>query len=91
MVFPEFKDKQDWLVFLYTASNFSGEMIESDEGNLAWIDDDKLLDLNLWEGDKLFFKWLDEGKFFSAKFVYKNKQLMDHQVTFYEGLLPIQS
>ena len=84
MMFPAFKDNEDWLVFLFTATQFSGEMIECNEGRLEWVDDQKLFDLNLWEGDKFFLKWLEQNKFFSAQFIYKNKQLVDHQVTFYE-------
>jgi 8-oxo-dGTP diphosphatase len=58
-------------------------MIISDEGALEWIDDDKLADLNLWEGDKHFLKWLDEDKLFSAKFVYDKGRLTGYDVSFY--------
>lgn len=84
MMFPEFKDREDWLVFLFTSDNFNGEQIESDEGNIVWVEDEKLLDLNLWDGDKYFLTWLEEHEFFSAKFTYKDKTLMDHDVTFYD-------
>ena len=83
MTFPEFKDKEDWLVFLYTAEKFSGEMSECAEGELKWIDDKDLLNLHLWEGDKIFLKWLEGNQFFSAKFCYKNGNLIEHNVTFY--------
>lgn len=83
MTFPEFKDQEDWLVFLYTATDFTGNMVECDEGELEWIDDDKVVDLKLWEGDKIFLSWLESDKFFSAKFCYINGQLTNHQVTFY--------
>ena len=55
----------------------------SSEGVLEWIDDSKLLDLNLWEGDKIFLKWLYRDAFFSGKFTYKNKRLIDHDVVFH--------
>ena len=83
MMFPAFKDNEDWLVFLFTVNKFAGTLIESSEGHLEWVEDGKLLDLNLWEGDKFFLQWLKVDKFFSAKFVYKNKRLVDHRVTFY--------
>lgn len=84
MMFPEFKDNTDWLVFLYTATEFSGELIDCNEGHLEWIADHKLLDLQLWEGDKLFLKWLDQYSFFSAKFIYKDGKLIAHQEKLYE-------
>ncbi len=83
MTFPEFKDNEDWLVFLFTADQFSGEMIESDEGKLEWIEGDAVYDLPLWEGDKYFLDWLKEDKFFSAQFCYKDKKLIKHSVVFY--------
>lgn len=86
MTFPEFKDKQDWLVFLFTADRFSGEEIESDEGRLEWIEDEKLFDLHLWEGDKYFLEWLKQDKFFSARFCYKDGALTHHDVTFYGSI-----
>ena len=85
MTFPSFKDKEDWVVFLFTASEFTGRLKECDEGKLEWIEDKKLSALNLWEGDKIFFEWLKEGRFFSAKFVYKNKRLIEHNVYKYSN------
>ena len=58
-------------MFLYTASGLRGDLIECDEGDLEWIDKKSLYDLELWEGDKIFFHLLDERKtFFSLKLVY---------------------
>ena len=67
MSFPLFKDNQDWMVFLFTVDNFEGKIIECLEGELKWIDDTEILNLNLWEGDKYFIKWLKETQFFSAQ------------------------
>lgn len=83
MTFPLFKDDEDWLVFLFTADQFDGELSECDEGELAWIADEKLTGLNLWEGDKYFFEWLKNDKFFSAQFCYTDKKLIKHSVVFY--------
>jgi len=83
ITFPEFDFIEDWYVFLFTSENFQGEMIDSSEGDLCWIDDDKLDKLNLWEGDYIFMKWLQQPQFFSAKFTYKNQRLVDYQVEFY--------
>ena len=83
ITFPMFDGVDDWYVYLFTGTEFTGDLIDSPEGNLAWIDDDKLLDLNLWEGDYIFLKWLDGNQFFSAIFSYKNKKLVDHSVVFH--------
>jgi 8-oxo-dGTP diphosphatase len=83
ITFPMFDGVDDWYVFLFTFDGYEGELIDSREGDLAWIDDDKLSELNLWEGDKLFIPWLYEDKFFSAKFVYEEGRYIDHEVNFH--------
>jgi 8-oxo-dGTP diphosphatase len=83
ITFPMFDGKEDWYVFIFTADNFSGELIDSCEGRLEWIPNDKLTELNLWDGDKIFINWLRQDKFFSAKFIYEDGKYKEHQVVFY--------
>ena len=71
-------------MFVYTAYGFTGEISACDEGELHWIDKDKILTLDLWEGDRLFWRWLlEDERFFSAKFVYNGNILVEHQEEFY--------
>lgn len=59
---------------LYTADGFEGEAISCDEGELAWIEKEKIWELDIWEGDKIFFRLLEEGcPFFSLKLVYNEE------------------
>jgi 8-oxo-dGTP diphosphatase len=59
---------------LFDADGFEGEPISCDEGQLEWVDIDKIMSLNIWAGDKIFFKLLHEGApFFSLKLVYDGK------------------
>ena len=83
ITFPLFDGNEDWYVFLFISDEFEGEIIDSSEGNLEWIPNDKLTSINLWEGDKLFIPWMFEDKFFSAKFIYKNGKYIGHEVNFY--------
>ncbi|MBE5996824.1 MAG: NUDIX domain-containing protein [Lachnospiraceae bacterium] len=47
---------------------------ECDEGVLEWVSIEDVWDLNIWEGDKIFFRLLDENApFFSLKLVYDGK------------------
>ena len=56
---------------LYTADGFTGTPTECSEGILEWIEADKIEGLNLWEGDKIFFRLLRENRpFFSLKLSY---------------------
>ena len=70
-------------MFVFTAQYNSGSVIKSREGDLEWIDDDKLCELELWEGDHYFLPWLDQPGFFSAKFTYNNGSLTGHTAVFY--------
>ena len=82
IMFPNFK-ANDWYVFVFTATDFTGELIESPEGKLEWIPDEKILDLNLWESDHIFMRWIQEGKFFSAKFTYEREEMRGYDVVFH--------
>ena len=58
-------------MFLYTASGLQGELIDCDEGELVWVEKSRIGDLNLWEGDRIFFRLLETRQdFFSLKLVY---------------------
>ncbi len=62
---------------LFTADGFFGDIIECNEGDLEWIDKKKLLELTLWEGDKIFLKLIDDDSpFFSLKLEYKGSDLV---------------
>ena len=61
---------------LFVCTEWKGEQITCDEGDLEWIDKQRLLDLTMWEGDKIFLKLLDEhGPFFSLKLTYQGDNL----------------
>ena len=56
---------------LFTADGFEGEPVACNEGVLEWVSKEDVLKLNIWEGDKVFFKLLNEREdFFSLKLVY---------------------
>jgi len=82
LTFPNFRGV-DWYVFVFTATEFSGQLIDSPEGKLEWIPDKQLADLNRWESDHIFIPWIEEGKFFSAKFEYEGDVMQRYDVTFH--------
>ena len=63
---------------LFTATGYTGTLrADCDEGELAWIDKKALLELPLWEGDRIFLRLLDQGApFFSLKLVYEGERLV---------------
>jgi len=83
ITFPTFDGSNDWYVFVFTITDFRGELINSPEGELHWIADERLDQLNLWEGDRIFLPWLEQPGMFSARFVYDGPRLVDHTVNWY--------
>lgn len=69
---------EDEYMFLFTSDSFIGEVATCDEGELCWVDKDKVSELPLWEGDKVFLKLLCEREeFFSLKLCYRGESLID--------------
>ncbi len=61
---------------LFTADGFSGALRECDEGALEWIGKDALLNLPMWEGDRIFLKLIESPRpFFSLKLKYEGETL----------------
>ena len=65
-------------IYLYTADQWTGEMIECNEGDLEWIPKGKVCDLPIWEGDKIFFRLIEnpDSPFFSLKMAYRGDELV---------------
>lgn len=63
---------------LYTSGSFEGDLAECEEGELEWVEKSRLMELNLWEGDKIFFKLLmEDAPFFSLKLSYNGDMLAE--------------
>jgi isopentenyldiphosphate isomerase len=66
---------------LFVGRNVIGEPIECNEGVLRWVDKKEVLNLNLWEGDRIFLRLLEERKdFFSLKLVYGEDESLKEAV-----------
>ena len=68
----------DEYMCLYTADRYTGDIGNCDEGELVWVEKEKIMDLNIWKGDKIFLKLLMENQpFFSLKLEYKGDKLVN--------------
>ena len=66
---------------LFTADEFEGTPIDCNEGVLEWVEKERISELNLWEGDRIFFRLLEEREdFFSLKLVYDTEDVLIHAV-----------
>ena len=68
------------MMYVYVADKFDGELIECDEGELKWIDIDKMNQLPMWEGDYLFLDKIfnKDEKPFNMVIKYRGGHLIDH-------------
>ncbi len=66
---------------LFTAQSFSGEIRDCDEGELKWIDKGEVLNLPIWEGDRVFLKLLEtDCPFFSLKLRYDDNGNLEKSI-----------
>ncbi len=84
LTFPDNGDSpfgDEWHVFVFYSKKFSGILTSKcPEGRLEWIPKHELPKLPSWEGDQIFNSKILEPGFFSAKFVYSGKKLIDHTI-----------
>ena len=75
-ILPKWEDE---ICFLYLSDHFQGNITQCDEGELEWIDIDKIKDLNLWEGDRAFLdELLTTNNFINLKLIYdENDELIE--------------
>ena len=68
-------------MYVYTSNDFTGELIDCNEGELEWIEKEKVRDMPTWEGDKIFLdRILEDTPFFTAKVEYEGDKLVDYKV-----------
>lgn len=63
---------------LFTSDGFDGSLKDCDEGELEWVEKEKLLSLPIWEGDKIFLRLICTNEpFFSLKLCYHGDRLTE--------------
>lgn len=77
-------------MYLYTATGFESakagtddELLDCNEGVLEWVAKDKVCELPIWEGDRLFFRELKEDNgFFIMKLRYEKDRLVENSIKY---------
>ena len=58
---------------------------ECKEGDLQWVEKEKIENLNLWEGDKIFLRKIRaNAPFFTIKYEYDGDTLLHYEMKEYE-------
>lgn len=71
-------------MYVFTSKDFTGKLIECKEGDLQWIEKDKVTELDTWEGDKIFVEKIkNDASFFTIKFNYDGEKLIKYDLKEY--------
>ena len=71
-------------MYVFTSTDFTGELIDCNEGDLQWIPKDEVIKLNTWEGDKIFVEKIqNDNTFFTIKFNYDGEKLIKYDLNEY--------
>ncbi len=67
-------------IWIYTVTSYSKDVKECDEGELAWVKKDQILDLPLWEGDSYFLMKMirDDNAMFTLDLYYDDQGHLLH-------------
>ncbi|HNX16535.1 MAG TPA: 8-oxo-dGTP diphosphatase [Bacilli bacterium] len=66
---------------VYSSKDFAGELSDCDEGELKWIKKEEIVNLSLWEGDRIFLPLLINGDpFFSFELNYCQDRLVSYKI-----------
>ena len=68
---------------LFTCDEYDGELIDCDEGELSFVPFSQVMDLELWEGDRIFLRKLMDGDgYFFLKLIYDEQgKLVDYSIS----------
>lgn len=67
--------------YIYTFSEYGGELKETEEMRPKWFEAGELPYAKMWEGDKVWFPLVLDGKEFEGKFDFVDKRLKAFSVT----------
>lgn len=70
--------QNDWINFIYTATDFVGEPQAGSEGTFAWVDYKDIPQTHTYPGDQIYLKLLLKKQFFVVEFYYRGFEYLGH-------------
>ena len=66
-----YSPQEDDLIYVYTSRKFRGHLTATREGTLEWVEENEIMKLNLWEGDRIFLqRMMDSDEPFELEMHY---------------------
>ena len=75
---------EDWFGFIFLVKSFTGTVNKSnEEGDLLWVDVEKIMELPMWEGDRFFLPLVfdNDPRVFHGYMPYNNASPVDWSYT----------
>lgn len=66
------KDSAEGVIFVYTAEDYEGKLLSSEEGELEWVPVEKLGEIRQFAQNQIFTPYLFKEKLFEGKFLLDN-------------------
>lgn len=74
-------DDYQEIMYVYEITDFSGSLIECDEGELRWIPIKDIYNYPMWEGDKVFLPLLiNHAPYFKIEVRYHQDKFIDYKI-----------
>lgn len=75
------KDSYEGIIYIFTATDYDGELKESEEGKLFWIEEEDLKDINQFSQNKKFVSYLFQPDIFEGKFLLdENCEVVEYMI-----------
>lgn len=75
------KDNAEGIIFVFTASEYEGKLVDSLEGTLEWIDLEKLSKVKQFKQNEKFMSYLFKNEIFEGKFNLNEKcEVLDYEI-----------
>ena len=78
--------KYNFRVYFYDSSDFNDTNARATEGALAWIQNDKVCDIPMHEGDKIIWDWLRKYKEIRAEIIHVGDKLTESSLLSFKEL-----
>lgn len=75
-----FTDGFSIFVEVFTASGYTGEMVETDEAKPFWFNLTDIPYHEMWDDDRHWLPLVLDGKNIKARFIYENEKILDHDI-----------
>ena len=75
------KDSTEGIIFIYVSENFDGDLQESEEGRLEWIEIKELDNIKQFDMNTKFTKYVFEDGMFEGKFILDdNAKVLEYKI-----------